>query len=1159
MATLDFSSMADPEAAAPKATPAPPTASPAGPVAEATVKSAAPAAAEDAGLPQDQPEPPKPDGSIFSKDLFSAAADDLIKAPLAGIERAGRGLYDTGRAIADVAGIKTPALGPPYFEEPKAFPAQLLTTATQFGIGWVAGGAITKGLGVAAKLGTIGNEVAAQGIGTALVADPHAPNLSNLVEQFPVLKNPVTDYLSAKGDDSIAFGKFKAAVQDMAAQVPLSLITKVVRGMKAEKVGDVKTADLMKSEVSQEVGLTPKVVEPEVKPTVPLGETATKPTVAEVKNAAGEPAFTFTKEQSDLFESQFTARTRPLANAEGNEDGTAALYGSINFSKMDGPDTVKQVFSDISNIYDRALNKSGNANSARITENEQIKLATLLGKEPAQALADIHHLAASADRLAPAILAARGMAESIAVRMRSIGTKINTESHTLDDLHELATLKQTFTDLFSSTRALQSGTARATQSGNVRTNRLYEMPSLMEDGGGIDGLIKFGKRLALADDNTEALAVMNTSWGRKLLDSHNEFWINSVLSGVKTNVVNVSSNTINTLAAPTNMIVGGAIRRDTQGIKDGIALYRGLSSQFNDSAALAWKAFKTDTAILDPGKGTNEMWGRAISSANYDISKVQGKPEKFLAYGVDFLGKVIRFPSRFLTAEDEFFKQINYRAKLKVNASNEAEDLVSAGKLDRTGVEKYVEGRFQSALSPAQQDKNALTYAQQATFTQPLRDIETHDWFGNIGASVQAAASSHPIIRGTILPFIKVPTNIMRSAVDHSLLATATKRFHVDLAAGGERANLAVGRLATGTLLGIGASVLAVNGHITGAAYGDKDMQARQRESGWQPYSFTNGPQAGKDQWFVSLSRLDPWGTTFGLVGDFAQTAQHLDEGSRHNFATVLSLSIANNIASKGYLMGLVEISSLMGSGYSKEHAVERFIQQRVGSYIPAGVGVAASLWSGDADTKSLRHWYDGALAKIPGYSKTVETRRDYLTGEKTVAPDGYPWNALNPFTVSRGKGNVVRDELKRLTLSSAESKFVPPDARLGTIDLASIKNARGQSAYDRWTELIGQVKVHGKTFEENLHDLMHTGRYTNGTDGTSYYGLGSRPAMIKAERKNHEDLAQRTMLKEFTNARDADGAPVDLRLALQTDARNKTAERLGKADKIQDISNLQK
>ena len=38
----------------------------------------------------------------------------------------------------------------------------------------------------------------------------------------------------------------------------------------------------------------------------------------------------------------------------------------------------------------------------------------------------------------------------------------------------------------------------------------------------------------------------------------------------------------------------------------------------------------------------------------------------------DPLGKVIRFPTRFLNAEDEFFRQINYRAKLYANAVRDA-------------------------------------------------------------------------------------------------------------------------------------------------------------------------------------------------------------------------------------------------------------------------------------------------------------------------------------------------------------------------------------------------------------------------------------------------------------------------------------------------------
>lgn len=1186
--------------------------------------------------------PASGESPMFSADLFKEAAVDLVQAPLAGIEKAGRGVLSTGKAVLGAVGVDTPALPPPYFEDSKAFPAQLVESATQFGIGWAVGGAVTKSAGMAAG---IANDVVAQGIGTALVADPHAPTLANLVEQFPVLHNAVTDYLSTKGDDSIAFGKFKAALSDMAAQVPVSLIAKVVRGMKAQRDGDVKLATALKQEVGQETGLAPKpavdtppsgasvssavrdpstpqllslqnhggilqvefdrkVTQKDLETFFPGGTvgslggagavgkqgtwhkvefwgkagldfdaakaaearlggafTRTRPAGVlptehvqieaphtEVLNATGKPVFSITKEQADLFEKQVIAKVR-----SGNtEDLTHDLYSMVNHENMDSQHTVQQVVVAMSNIIKKPLDAAGLRTEGVMT-NEMAKAgADILGQDPAAYIAKLRVMAQHADEMPSMIAAGNGYIQAFADDISSIASKIHFGAASPEDELRMASQINSFSEVFGLHASLRTGAARATQAGNIRTTtgaNVSGVADALEAAGGSDAIRQVAKRLVLAGTNREAVVrTLEASWGRKLLDTHNEFWINGILSGVKTHLVNITSNTINTLATPLNQIVGGALRRDTQGIKDGIALYRGLTTQFKDSVYLAMRAFKTDTAILDPGKGTNEMWGRAISSANYKLDE-----EGFLGHGVDFLGKVIRFPGRFLTAEDEFFKQINYRAKLKVDASNQAQDLVAAGKLSQgPAVERWVEERFQSALSPAQQDKDALKYAQQATFTQKLDGIET--WSGNrsFGAGLQTLASNHPLLRGTVLPFIKVPTNIMRSFTDHSLLAPLTKRFHADVAAGGERANLAIGKLATGNLLAIGAVTLAIEGHLTGSAYGDKDMQARQRESGWQPYSIPVGEGANKK--YISFARLDPWGGLFGLVADFYQTSHHIDEQSRHDFATAITLAVANNIANKSYLQGLVEISSLIGTGDNKEHAVERFIQQRLGSYVPA----YANLWSGNEEIKSLRTWYDGVLAKTPGYSASVESRRDYLSGEKSVAPDGYPWNAINPFTVSPSKNNPVRDELQRLTLSSAESKFAPPNTKLGTIDLTQIKNAKGQTAYDRWNELIGTLPVGGKTFEQALQRTMSSDRYKSGTDGTSYYSAGSRPTMVKADRERYETAAKMTMLKEFTNATTSDGVPVDLRRAAQTDAQNKIAERLGRGDKLKDISNLQ-
>ena len=63
----------------------------------------------------------------------------------------------------------------------------------------------------------------------------------------------------------------------------------------------------------------------------------------------------------------------------------------------------------------------------------------------------------------------------------------------------------------------------------------------------------------------------------------------------------------------------------------------------------------------------------------------------------DYLGgAIVRTPSRFLNATDEFFKQINYRGKLKAQAVREAKRL---GLTKKTDIKKYVDEYIKQGLS----------------------------------------------------------------------------------------------------------------------------------------------------------------------------------------------------------------------------------------------------------------------------------------------------------------------------------------------------------------------------------------------------------------------------------------------------------------------------
>lgn len=131
-----------------------------------------------------------------------------------------------------------------------------ITGATQLGVGLVGAGKIGKGamaakaaLGIggellagsrAAKVAVEAGKAAAVG---AVVFDPHQARLSNLLQQFPILDNPVTNYLAAKPTDTDAEGRFKNVLESIGLDAAaLGLFAIGVKGVRALRSGDARAA-----------------------------------------------------------------------------------------------------------------------------------------------------------------------------------------------------------------------------------------------------------------------------------------------------------------------------------------------------------------------------------------------------------------------------------------------------------------------------------------------------------------------------------------------------------------------------------------------------------------------------------------------------------------------------------------------------------------------------------------------------------------------------------------------------------------------------------------------------------------------------------------------------------------------------------------------------
>jgi hypothetical protein len=103
----------------------------------------------------------------------------------------------------------------PQVEAPESVTGGIVAGATQFLTGFAAAGAALKGTKAAAALGQWGTSMAAGAAADAVVFDEHQERLSNLIEQYPALKNPVTDYLKADPTDTVAEGRFKNALEGL--------------------------------------------------------------------------------------------------------------------------------------------------------------------------------------------------------------------------------------------------------------------------------------------------------------------------------------------------------------------------------------------------------------------------------------------------------------------------------------------------------------------------------------------------------------------------------------------------------------------------------------------------------------------------------------------------------------------------------------------------------------------------------------------------------------------------------------------------------------------------------------------------------------------------------------------------------------------------------
>ncbi|WP_421952196.1 hypothetical protein [Pelagibacterium sp.] len=128
----------------------------------------------------------------------------------------------------------------------------------QFGAGLVGAGKLMAPIKVlqdvknAGAVGRGAYEVARGAVAGFFALDPHEERLSNLIEQYEPLRNPITEYLAADPDDTAVEGRFKNALEGIGMDLALAgILEGSLKAIRAFRRGDTEAGEAALREVEE--------------------------------------------------------------------------------------------------------------------------------------------------------------------------------------------------------------------------------------------------------------------------------------------------------------------------------------------------------------------------------------------------------------------------------------------------------------------------------------------------------------------------------------------------------------------------------------------------------------------------------------------------------------------------------------------------------------------------------------------------------------------------------------------------------------------------------------------------------------------------------------------------------------------------------------------
>ena len=529
-------------------------------------------------------------------------------------------------------------------------------------------------------------------------------------------------------------------------------------------------------------------------------------------------------------------------------------------------------------------------------------------------------------------------------------------------------------------------------------------------------------RLMLAGGDPALMRSATSIMGGVLMKSGLQAFYNSMLSGLKTQVVNTTSTAMNAFYRPFQAMAGSVFTKDGKMHRQAAAAtYAAFGQNLMEAWSVAARVWENGgNAINDGSKGFVRA-SEAQAAVDLVNKMADGSGDKSFIWGARAVAwtynlvnnPYLDWPSRFMTTTDEFFKTFAARNEFVTRNWMEAAEKTSGVPGDQTKalfeqLMKTNADRNFDNVSGAILDEDLLKAGKETTFQTDLE-----------GKAAQFArfVDGVPLLR-VFFPFIKTGHNIMVYTAQHTPLAHLfSKEYRAAMRGSDELLKAQMkGRMATGSFVIGTAGVLAMNGMLTGNGPSDPEQKKVWMENN-KPRSI-NIP--GTDTW-IDYSRLEPFNMLLGGVADihYGLTTGELSEDMGEYLAAHLAYSIAANFTQKSYYQGLIPFAQILQPNAVGGNKLVNVTAETVNNLAPYA-GLRRNI--ANALTPDMMEFADEMerlkFQASGGMIGTAAPRYDWLKndGTPTESPSG-GGNSVWPYRVQQRKVDPVRDELEDIGL----------------------------------------------------------------------------------------------------------------------------------------------